>query len=74
MNIIVFDPHPTRDNLLPLTYTRPVGDLRIGVTTIAEKWQQLIPGEYSWQTEPYLSELYHVAGHVQRVGSGMARV
>ena len=36
MNIIVFDPHPTRDNLLPLTYTRPVGDLRIGVTTIAE--------------------------------------
>ena len=58
MNIIVFDPHPTRDNLLPLTYTRPVGDLRIGVTTIAEKWQQLIPGEYSWQTEPYLSELY----------------
>ncbi len=73
MNIIVFDPHPTRDNLLPLTYTRPVGDLRIGVTTIAEKWQQLIPGDYSWQTEPYLSELYpchatpdslYVAGNV----------
>lgn len=58
MNVIIFDPHPTRDNLLPLTYTRPIGDLRIGITTIAEKWQRLLPGDYSWQTEPYLSELY----------------
>ncbi|MDE6486915.1 MAG: glucose-1-phosphate thymidylyltransferase [Muribaculaceae bacterium] len=73
MNVIIFDPHPTRDNLLPLTYTRPIGDLRIGITTIAEKWQRLLPGEYSWQTEPYLSELFpcharpdslYVAGNV----------
>ena len=58
MNIIIFDPHPTRDNLLPLTYTRPVGDLRVGITTIAEKWQHMLPADYSWQTEPYLCELY----------------
>ena len=73
MNVIIFDPHPTRDNLLPLTYTRPIGDLRIGITTIAEKWAALLPGEYSWQTEPYLSELFpchatpdslYVAGNV----------
>lgn len=73
MNVIIFDPHPTRDNLLPLTYTRPIGDLRIGITTIAEKWQRLLPGDYSWQTEPYLSELFpcharpdslYVAGNV----------
>ncbi|MBJ2183954.1 MAG: glucose-1-phosphate thymidylyltransferase [Muribaculaceae bacterium] len=58
MEIIVFDPQPARNNLLPLTYTRPVGDLRIGITTISEKWQRLLPGEYSWATEPYLGELF----------------
>lgn len=73
MEIVLFDPHPARENLLPLSYTRPVADLRIGITTIAEKWQRLLPGEYSWLTEDYLSELFpctagadalHVAGNV----------
>ncbi len=59
MNIILFDPHPARENLLPLTYTRPVADLRIGITTIAKKWRLLLPSAtFSWQTEPYLAELY----------------
>lgn len=58
MKISVFDPHPARENLLPLTYTRPVGDLRIGISTLREKWEAFLPGEYSWRTEPYLSELY----------------
>lgn len=58
MNIVLFDPHPVRENLLPLTYTRPVADMRLGITTITEKWQSLLPGDYSWQTEPYLSELW----------------
>ena len=48
MKIILFDPHPVRENLLPLTYTRPVADMRLGITTIAEKWQALLPGSYSW--------------------------
>ena len=58
MKIILFDPHPVRENLLPLTYTRPVADMRLGITTIAEKWQALLPGSYSWQTEDYLAELF----------------
>lgn len=58
MDIVIFDPHPARELLLPLTYTRPVGDLRVGITTIAEKWQAMLPGRYSWQTEDYLSELF----------------
>ena len=37
MNIILFDPQEVRDNLLPLTYTRPVADLRLGILTLAEK-------------------------------------
>ena len=38
MNIILFD-GIYHKNLLPLTYTRPVSDLRIGILTIKEKWE-----------------------------------
>lgn len=39
MRIILFDDQ-TRESLLPLTFTRPVADLRIGILTIAEKWSK----------------------------------
>ena len=39
MNYILFDGE-YRDNLLPLTYTKPVADLRIGILTIREKWEK----------------------------------
>jgi UDP-N-acetylglucosamine diphosphorylase/glucosamine-1-phosphate N-acetyltransferase len=41
--------------LLPLTFTRPVAALRIGILTIAEKWQHHLKGhQYSWITQEYL--------------------
>lgn len=58
MNIILFDPETARGNLLPLTYTRPVADLRIGIDTIAEKWQSMLPGTYRYETQPYLRTKY----------------
>lgn len=58
MNIILFDPDPARDNLLPLTYTRPVAALRVGIDTIAEKWQSMLPGTYRYETQPYLRAKY----------------
>lgn len=58
MDFVIFDPDSVRDNLLPLTYTRPVGALRVGITTIAEKWAYYLFGEYSWLTEHYLSEKF----------------
>jgi len=33
MNYILFD-GPSRNNLLPLTYTRPVAEIRVGILTI----------------------------------------
>ncbi|MDE6108886.1 MAG: glucose-1-phosphate thymidylyltransferase [Muribaculaceae bacterium] len=65
MEIIIYDPAGAHLSLLPLTYTRPVGDLRIGITTIAEKWQHLLPGSYSWHTEDYLSELFPCTDHAE---------
>ncbi|MDE6766063.1 MAG: glucose-1-phosphate thymidylyltransferase, partial [Duncaniella sp.] len=50
-NIVLFDPVEVRAELLPLTYTRPVALLRHGVTTFAEKWQSVLPGNYSFETQ-----------------------
>lgn len=49
-NIVLFDPAEVRDNLKPLTLTRPVAHLRRGIMTIAEKWQRMLPGDYSCDT------------------------
>lgn len=75
MNIILFDAPEVRENLLPLSFTRPVADFRVGITTIREKWEKVVPGSYSYLTVGYLSEKYYasvdaggdnlfVAGHV----------
>jgi UDP-N-acetylglucosamine diphosphorylase/glucosamine-1-phosphate N-acetyltransferase len=43
---------------LPLTYTRPVADLRVGILTIAEKWEVYFDQDASYYTQPYLQEKY----------------
>ncbi len=53
MNYILFDDN--RQHLLPLTYTRPVADIRLGILTISEKWQKVLSSEVSYSTEEYLS-------------------
>jgi UDP-N-acetylglucosamine diphosphorylase/glucosamine-1-phosphate N-acetyltransferase len=42
MNIIFFDKVSARDNLKPLSLTRPIARLRIGILTIEEKWHNYI--------------------------------
>lgn len=58
-NIILFDPD-TRNQLLPLTYTRPVCELRVGILTIREKWERWFKGKISYITQDYLSEKYPI--------------
>lgn len=57
MNLIVFD-GPQRDHLLPLTFTRPVAELRVGILTIREKWEKRLEAKASHLTQPYLSALF----------------
>lgn len=57
MNYILFD-GPERDHLLPLTFTRPVGELRIGILTIKEKWEIYLGFTCSYLTQDYLAEKY----------------
>lgn len=75
MNIIFFDDNEVRRHLLPLTYTRPTALLRIGITTIEEKWKSMLGLEhtYSYLTSNHLKVKFPacvsktnlmIAGHV----------
>ncbi len=64
MTIVVYDEVHVRPNLLPITYTRPIGAIRMGISTMAERWQHFLPGEYFWQTIGFLQEIYPAAENV----------
>ncbi|OUS01932.1 glucose-1-phosphate thymidylyltransferase [Flavobacteriales bacterium 33_180_T64] len=57
MNYILFD-GPSRNNLLPFTFTRPVADIRVGILTIREKWEKHLGFTTTTLTEAYLSDKY----------------
>lgn len=57
MNYILFD-DKNRSRLLPLVFTRPVADIRIGILTISEKWEFFLDKKTSTSTEEYLSKKY----------------
>ena len=57
--IILFD-NEVRDHLLPLTYTRPVCELRVGILTIREKWERWLNMPVSYITQDYLAEKYAI--------------
>lgn len=71
-NIVLFDTPERHCACLPITFTRAVSDVRVGISTIKEKWQHYLPGEYTALTADYLAVKYpalpaearFVAGHV----------
>jgi UDP-N-acetylglucosamine diphosphorylase/glucosamine-1-phosphate N-acetyltransferase len=56
-HLILFD-NEIREQLLPLTFTRPVADLRVGILTIREKWERHMGLPASFLTQDYLAERY----------------
>ena len=61
MNYILFDNPTDRQNLLPLTFTRPVANIRIGILTIAEKWEKHLKSSVSYLTMDYLQNKFPIA-------------
>lgn len=51
-NLVLFDNGHV--DLLPLTFTRPVAELRIGILTITQKWERLLNTRASFYTQDYL--------------------
>ncbi len=60
MNYILFDMQKSRVSLLPLSYTRPISEMRIGIMTIKEKWEKYLNTTCSYLTESYLQEKFPV--------------
>ena len=58
MNIILSDDIENRMDLLPLTFTRPAADLRVGILTIHDKWQTISGEQTSMLGDPYLRLKY----------------
>jgi UDP-N-acetylglucosamine diphosphorylase/glucosamine-1-phosphate N-acetyltransferase len=59
MNIILFD-SDARNHLLPLTATRPMGELRVGILTLREKWERRLRSTASYITQEYLQEKFPI--------------
>ncbi|NOQ27073.1 MAG: glucose-1-phosphate thymidylyltransferase [Bacteroidales bacterium] len=57
MNYILFD-DKSWNNLLPLTFTRPVCEIRAGILTIKEKWEKYLDAKMSYITQEYLQVKY----------------
>lgn len=59
MNIILVDDSLVHQQLLPLTYTRPIAYLRVGIFTLIQKWKNYLQTEsISCLTEEYLQKKF----------------
>lgn len=56
--IILYDTKEDFGNLLPITFTRPISHIRIGITTLREKWEALLPGRYCVETADFMSDVF----------------
>lgn len=54
----LFDTPESHENLLPLSFTRPIPDIRIGIDTIREKWQRLSTFSIRYLPVGYLREKF----------------
>ena len=73
--IALFDTESTHADLLPISYTRPVAAFRIGIRTLREQWEAILPGEYFYRPVDFQrdkfgtvpageSDIYFVAGNL----------
>lgn len=56
--ILLTDIEEVRNNLLPITFTRPVGAIRMGIFTGAERWHKLTGLPTAFSTVDYLTEIF----------------
>lgn len=54
MNYILFDEPFLREKLKPFTFLRPIGEIRVGILTLTEKWEKYLQTSVSYLTETYL--------------------
>ena len=56
---LVFSDSVFWEDFLPLTFTRPIAEMRCGILTFSERWQKLLRiAEISYITEDFLQEKF----------------
>lgn len=58
MNFVLLDDPGKWNDFLPLTFTRPLSEIRIGILTVKEKWERSLNSSCAYLTRDYLSEKY----------------
>lgn len=60
MNVVLFDTRDAWLDLNPLTLTRPIAELRVGIHTITQKWNHTLDTVCSWVTQDYLQDKFEL--------------
>lgn len=60
IKIVLFDTEESYRNLLPLSYTRPVAEFRVGINRIVDKWRHFVDAVYSYCPPEYLQEKFPI--------------
>ena len=54
--------------LMPLTLTRPVSDLRVGIFKIHQKWSNFLKSDVSIRTKQYLAKKFNSFNEEAQIG------
>ena len=60
MNFVLFDEIDNWKNFLPLTFTKPISEIRVGILTIKQKWDIALNTNCSYLSQSYLEKKYPV--------------
>lgn len=58
---VLFDTESRYADLLPLSFTRPVADFRVGIMTLRQKWEARIKGDFFYMPVDYLTTKFGTA-------------
>lgn len=58
MNFVLIDDSEKWKDFLPLAFTRPLSEIRIGILTIREKWEHFLNAPCSYSVQKHLSVKY----------------
>ncbi len=67
MNYILFDDKQLRENLKPLTFFRPIGEIRVGIMTIRQKWEHYLKTQTSTLSEKYLEAKFPLHREIDNI-------
>lgn len=66
MNYILYDTE-LWEELLPISFTRPIAEIRIGILKISEKWQKYLNATISYATKEHLQKKFPITMGIDNI-------